>query len=146
MPSKAKNDFLCVVPIFHSYGLTTAMNVPVAIGAAMILKTQFQTLDVLKTIKRYKPTIFPGSPNMYVAINNFRGVRKYGIGSIKACISGSAPLPVEVQEAFEKLTKGTLVEGYGLTEASPVTHANPLGEPKDWYDRHSASVHRIEDR
>jgi long-chain acyl-CoA synthetase len=65
---------------------------------------------------------------MYVAINNFRGVRKYGIKSIKACISGSAPLPVEVQEAFEKLTKGRLVEGYGLTEASPVTHANPLGD------------------
>jgi long-chain acyl-CoA synthetase len=64
---------------------------------------------------------------MYVAINNFRGVRKYGIQSIKACISGSAPLPVEVQESFEKLTKGRLVEGYGLTEASPVTHANPLG-------------------
>lgn len=124
---EGRERFLCVVPIFHSYGLTTAMNVPVSVGAAMILKTQFQTLDVLKSIKRYKPTIFPGSPNMYVAINNFRGVRKYGVGSIKACISGSAPLPVEVQESFEKLTKGRLVEGYGLTEASPVTHANPLG-------------------
>lgn len=124
---EGRERFLCVVPIFHSYGLTTAMNVPVSVGAAMILKTQFRTLDVLKTIKRYKPTIFPGSPNMYVAINNFRGVRKYGVGSIKACISGSAPLPVEVQESFEKLTKGRLVEGYGLTEASPVTHANPLG-------------------
>jgi len=125
---EGKERFLCVVPIFHSYGLTAAMNVPVSVGAAMILKSQFQTLDVLKTIKRYKPTIFPGSPNMYVAINNFRGVRKYGIRSIKACISGSAPLPVEVQESFEKLTKGRLVEGYGLTEASPVTHANPLGD------------------
>ena len=125
---EGKERFLCVVPIFHSYGLTAAMNVPVSVGAAMILKSQFQTLDVLKTIKRYKPTIFPGSPNMYVAINNFRGVRKYGIKSIKACISGSAPLPVEVQESFEKLTKGRLVEGYGLTEASPVTHANPLGD------------------
>lgn len=123
---EGRERFLCVVPIFHSYGLTTAMNVPVALGAGMILKTQFQTLDVLKTIKKYKPTVFPGSPNMYVAINNFRGVRKYRINSIKACISGSAPLPVEVQEAFEKLTKGRLVEGYGLTEASPVTHANPL--------------------
>ena len=122
--------FLCVVPIFHSYGLTTALNVPVSVGAAMILKAQFQILDVLKTIKRYKPTIFPGVPNMYVAINNFRGVGKYGINSIKACISGSAPLPVEVQESFEKLTKGRLVEGYGLTEASPVTHANPLGEKR----------------
>ena len=120
--------FLCVVPFFHSYGLTGALNVPVAIGAAMILKPQFQVLDVLKSIRRYRPTIFPGVPGMYVAINNFRGARKYGIRSIKACISGSAPLPVEVQESFEKLTKGRLVEGYGLTEASPVTHANPLSE------------------
>jgi long-chain acyl-CoA synthetase len=122
--------FLCVVPIFHSYGLTGAMNVPVSLGAAMILKTQFQVLDVLKTIQRYQPTIFPGVPAMYMAINNFRGARNYGIKSIKACISGSAPLPVEVQETFEKLTRGRLVEGYGLTEASPVTHANPLGEKR----------------
>jgi len=127
---EGKERFLCVVPVFHSYGMTAAMNAPVSLGAAMILVTQFQTLEVLKTIKKYKPTIFPGSPNMYMAINNFRGVRKYGIRSIKACISGSAPLPVEVQEAFEKLTKGRLVEGYGLTEASPVTHANPLGDKR----------------
>jgi long-chain acyl-CoA synthetase len=127
---EGRERFLCAVPIFHSYGLTTAMNVPVALGATMILKPQFQILDVLNTIRKYKPTIFPGVPNMYVAINNFRGVRKYGISSIKACISGSAPLPVEVQEAFEKLTKGRLVEGYGLTEASPVTHANPLSDKR----------------
>ncbi len=120
--------FLCAVPIFHSYGLTTALNVPVSLGAAMIVKAQFQTMEVLKAIKRYRPTIFPGVPSMYVAINNFRGARKYGIRSIKTCISGSAPLPVEVQEAFEKLSHGLLVEGYGLTEASPVTHANPLGD------------------
>jgi long-chain acyl-CoA synthetase len=125
---EGKERFLCVVPIFHSYGLTTAMNVPVSLGAAMILKPQFQMLDILKTIRTYQPTIFPGVPSMYMAINNFRGARKYGIQSIKACISGSAPLPVEVQESFEKLTKGRLVEGYGLTEASPVTHANPLDE------------------
>ena len=123
-----RERFLSVVPFFHSYGMTAALNVPVSVGAAMILKAQFQTLDILKSIKKYKPTIFPGSPSMYVAINNFRGVRKYGINSIKACISGSAPLPVEVQEAFEKLTRGKLVEGYGLTEASPVTHANPMGK------------------
>lgn len=123
---EGKERFLCVVPFFHSYGMTTALNVPVSVGAALILKPQFIILDVLKAIKKYKPTIFPGSPSMYVAINNFRGVRKYGISSIKACISGSAPLPVEVQEAFEKLTKGLLVEGYGLTESSPVSHANPL--------------------
>ena len=122
--------FLSVVPFFHSYGLTTSLNVPVSLGAAMILKPQFQVLDTLKTIRKYHPTIFPGVPSMYMAINNFRGARNYGIKSIKVCLSGSAPLPVEVQEAFEKLTKGRLVEGYGLTEASPVTHANPLDEKR----------------
>ncbi|HEY2981291.1 MAG TPA: long-chain fatty acid--CoA ligase, partial [Anaerolineales bacterium] len=128
---EGRERFLCAVPIFHSYGLTAALNVPVSLGAAMILKPKFQVLDILQAIKRYRPTIFPGVPSMYVAINNFRGARKYGINSIKACISGSAPLPVEVQEAFEKLTRGRLVEGYGLTEAAPVTHANPLsGERK----------------
>jgi len=120
--------FLSVVPFFHSYGLTGALNVPVSIGASMVLRPQFQILDLLKTIRRHRPTIFPGVPSMYMAINSFRGVRKYRIDSIKACISGSDPLPVEVQETFEKLTKGRLVEGYGLTEASPVTHANPLSE------------------
>lgn len=117
---------LSVLPFSHIYGLTAALNVPMAFGAMLMLKPQFQTLDILKTIKRYHPSIFPGVPNMYVSIIAFRGVRKYGIRSIKACLSGSAPLPVEVQEMFEKITKGRLVEGYGLTEASPVTHANPL--------------------
>ena len=123
---EGRERFLCAVPIFHSYGLTTAMNVPVSLGAAMVLKARFQIADVMKGIRANRPTIFPGVPSMYVAINNFRGARKYGIRSIKACISGSAPLPVEVQEVFEKLSRGRLVEGYGLTEASPVTHANPL--------------------
>ncbi len=123
---EGRERFLCAVPMFHSYGLTAALNVPVALGAAMILKPKFQTLDILKAIRRYRPTIFPGVPSMYLSINNYRGARKYGIKSIRACVSGSAPLPVEVQEAFEKLTRGRLVEGYGLTEASPITHANPL--------------------
>ena len=124
---EAQERFLSALPFSHSYGLTTALTVPVTLGATLILKAQFQIKDILESIKKYHPTIFPGVPSMYVAINNFRGVRKYGIRSINACISGSASLPVEVQEAFEKLTKGRLVEGYGLTEASPVTHANPLG-------------------
>jgi long-chain acyl-CoA synthetase len=118
--------FLCVIPFSHSYGLTAALTVPIALGAALILKPKFEVGDTLKAIKRFKPTIFPGVPQMYVAIKDVPGVRKYGISSIKACISGSAPLPMEVQEAFEKLTRGRLVEGYGLTEAAPVTHANPL--------------------
>ena len=123
---EGKETFLCVVPFAHSYGLTAALNVPISLGALLILKARFQVEDVLASIQKHRPTIFPGVPQMYVAINDFPGVRKYGIDSIKACLSGSAPLPVEVQEAFEKLTRGHVVEGYGLTEAGPVTHANPL--------------------
>ena len=123
---EGRERFLCVLPFSHSYGLTTALNVPIALGATLILKPRFEISDVLKTIKQYRPTMFPGVPQMYVAIKDYPGVRRFGVSSIKACISGSAPLPVEVQEAFEKLTRGRLVEGYGLTEASPVTHGNPL--------------------
>ncbi len=123
---EGKERILCVLPFSHSYGLTTGLNVAVAMGATMVIKARFDVTDTLKAIRRHAPTIFPGVPQMYVAISNFRGVRKYKIHSVRACISGSAPLPIEVQEAFEKLTRGRLVEGYGLTEASPVTHANPL--------------------
>src|SRR5690606_788095 len=117
---------LCVVPFSHVYGMTSAMNLAVSIGASMVLLPRFDTEDVLRAIRRYRPTLFPGVPAMYVAINNFPGVRKFGIDSIRACISGAAPLPIEVKETFEKLTKGKLVEGYGLSEAGPVTHANPV--------------------
>jgi long-chain acyl-CoA synthetase len=123
---EGKERFLSVLPFSHSYGLTAALNVPVTVGATMILKAKFEVEDILRTIQKQRPTVFPGVPQMYIAIQDFPRVRKYGVSSIKACISGSAPLPVEVQEAFEKLTRGRLVEGYGLTEASPVTHANPL--------------------
>ncbi len=123
---EGREVFLSVLPFSHIYGLTTAMNVPILLAAAMVLLPTFRVEQVLKAIQRYRPTIFPGVPTMYVAINNVPGVRRYGIESIRACISGAAPLPVEVQEAFEKLTRGRLVEGYGLTECAPVTHANPL--------------------
>ena len=117
---------LSVVPLTHSYGLTNALNVPIALAATIVLMPVFEVEEILEQIKKYQPTIFPGVPSMYTVINQASGVRGYGLDSIKACISGAAPLPVEVQEAFEKLTRGRLVEGYGLTEASPVTHANPL--------------------
>lgn len=123
---EGRERFLCVIPFSHIYGLTTALNVPIALGATLILKARFEVEEILETIKRERPTIFPGVPQMYVTISNFPRVRKYRVDSIKACISGSAPLAVETQEQFEKLTRGRLVEGYGLTEASPVTHANPL--------------------
>ncbi len=121
-----QETFLAVLPLTHSYGMTTAMNIPIVMGATIVLLPVFELSQVLGHIKQHKPTIFPGVPSIYMAINQSPNVRSYELSSIKACISGAAPLPVEVQEAFEKLTHGRLVEGYGLTEASPVTHANPL--------------------
>ncbi len=121
-----QETFLAVIPLTHSYGMTTAMNIPIVMAATIVLLPVFEMAQVLQHIKQFEPTIFPGVPSIYMAINQAPNVRSYGLSSIKACISGAAPLPVEVQEAFEKLTHGRLVEGYGLTEASPVTHANPL--------------------
>jgi long-chain acyl-CoA synthetase len=123
---EGKESFLCVLPFSHSYGLTTALTVPVMMGASMVILPTFVTAEVLRAIRRHRPTLFPGVPSMYMAINSYPGARRFRIRSIRACISGAAPLPVEVQEAFEKLTRGRLVEGYGQTETSPVTHANPL--------------------
>jgi long-chain acyl-CoA synthetase len=118
--------FLGAVPFSHSYGLTACLNLAILSGSAVVLVPEFDIRRVLKSVRRHRPTLFPGVPAMYAAINEFPDVRDYEIACAKACISGSSPLPIEVQEGFEKLTKGRLVEGYGLTEASPVTHANPL--------------------
>jgi long-chain acyl-CoA synthetase len=118
--------FLAVIPFLHSYGMTACMNIPIAMGATIILMPVFELSQVLELVKKHSPTIFPGVPSIYTAINHAPNARSFGLSSIKACISGAAPLPIEVQEEFEKLTRGRLVEGYGLTEASPITHANPL--------------------
>ena len=107
--------------------MTAAMNLPIVIGATMVLLSVFELQQVLDHIKEHKPTLFPGVPTIYMALNNAPNVRSYSLGAIRFCISGAAPLPVEVQEKFEKITRGRLVEGYGLTEASPATHANPFG-------------------
>src|SRR3972149_5744743 len=117
---------LSVLPFSQIYGLMTAMSVPVAIAGAMVILPTFVTANVLQEIRRHRPTLFPGVPTMYKAINDFQRVRRFRVDSIRACISGAAPLPVEVQEAFEKLTRGRLVEGYGLAEGGPGTPAQPL--------------------
>lgn len=127
--SKAERDkevVLGVLPFFHVYGMTTVMNLSIMDGAKMILLPRFDAGQVLKTIQKHKPTLFPGAPTIYIGLLNHPDFEKYDLSSIKACISGSASLPLEVQEQFEKRTNGKIVEGYGLTESSPVTHANPI--------------------
>ena len=128
---------LGVLPFAHAYGLTACLNVAMASGSAVVLLPTFDTRSILETIRRTEPTLFPAVPTIYAAISEFPDVREYEISSLKACISGASPLPVEIQEGFEKLTQGRLVEGYGLTEASPVTHASPLGGASE---RHVGSV------
>ena len=123
---RGREVILCVLPLSHSYGVTSCMNTSIGIAGTLVLLPTIRTHQVLQAIKHHHPTIFPGIPALYLAIANYPRVRSYGISAIRFCVSGSAPLPVEVQEAFEKLTRGRLVEGYGLTEASPVTHSNPL--------------------
>jgi long-chain acyl-CoA synthetase len=126
-PGEARERTLTQVPLFHCYGMTTCMNVAVIIASTMILVPDPRdTADVIETIDKYKPSLYPGVPAMYNAINNYPGLKRYNMKPIQACISGAAGLPVEVQERFQALTGANLVEGYGLSEASPVTYANPV--------------------
>jgi long-chain acyl-CoA synthetase len=121
---RGEESMLGIVPLFHVYGMTTVLNLSVMQGYKMILLPKFDASETLKTIEKLKPTLFPGAPTIYIALLNHPEIEKYDLKSISCCISGSAPLPVEIQEQFEKVTGGRVVEGYGLSEASPVTHAN----------------------
>ena len=117
---------LSVIPFFHVYGMTVSMNYSVMRGMKMVLLPRFDIAEVVTAIEKHQVTHFPGVPTMYVAFNTFPGIEKRNIRSVKVCLSGAAPLPVEVANKFEELTGAKLVEGYGLTEAAPVTHCNPL--------------------
>ncbi|MFI5303639.1 MAG: long-chain fatty acid--CoA ligase [Nitrospiria bacterium] len=121
-----KETFLSVIPFFHVFGMTACMNLAISLGGKMILIPKFKTEEVIRSIEKFKATVFFGVQAMYVAINHFEEIAKRDISSIKVCISGGGPLHGEVQERFESLTGGKLVEGFGLTEASPVTHCNPI--------------------
>jgi long-chain acyl-CoA synthetase len=123
---RGRERMLAVLPFFHVYGMTVAMNEAIYLAATIILLPRFQVDDCLEAINTYQPTRFPGVPTMYIAIINHPKVKGYNISSIKVCSSGSAPMPVEALKKFEELTGGKISEGYGLTEASPVTHANPF--------------------
>ncbi|MBD8134778.1 long-chain-fatty-acid--CoA ligase [Bacillus sp. CFBP 13597] len=121
---RGEERILAILPFFHVYGMTTVLVLSVMEGNTMIIMPKFDVEATLKTIQKQKPTMFPGAPTMYIGLLNHPDIAKYDLSSINACISGSASLPLEVQEQFEKITGGKLVEGYGLSETSPVTHAN----------------------
>ncbi len=120
---------LCSLPFFHVYGMTVDMNSGIQMGSKLVLMPDPRDMKLIRAaIKKHRPTLFPGVPAMYIGLINDPSVKsgKTDLASIRFCLSGAAPLPVEVQREFERITGGKLVEGFGLTEASPVTHANPL--------------------
>ncbi len=125
---EGQERFLSVAPFFHVYGLTVALNVPIGMASTVICVVMglFDTRLVAEMIDRHRPTIFPGLPAMYVLLNHFKDIQKYNLRSVRVWASGSAPLPAEVQAEFERLAGAPVVEGYGLSEASPGTHANPI--------------------
>ncbi len=117
---------LGVLPFFHVFAMTSVMNLSIHKGAEIIMHPRFELLAVLNDIDAKKPTLMPGVPTMFTAINTHPDIAKYDLSSLKACISGGAPLPAEVKQRFETLTGCKLVEGYGLTESSPTAACNPL--------------------
>ncbi|MFJ7950215.1 AMP-binding protein [Lysinibacillus sp. NPDC096418] len=132
---RGEETIMGVLPFFHVYGMTTVMLLSVFTHNRMVLLPKFDPETTLKTIDKQRPTLFPGAPTLYIGLLNHPDITKYDLSSIKACLSGSASLPIEVQEQFEAVTGGKLVEGYGLTETSPVSHATPI-----WGKRINGSV------
>jgi long-chain acyl-CoA synthetase len=114
------------LPFFHAFGLTVALNLAIYTGCSIIVLPRFDADQVIRTIKKKKPTIFPGVPAIYTALMAHPKVDSFDLTSIRFCVTGAAPMPVEVIRRFEQKTRSIIVEGYGLSEASPVTHANPI--------------------
>ena len=119
---------LLVLPLFHIFALTVGLNISVLLGASIILLPQFKIKEVFKSLEDYKVTFFPAVPSLFVIMNNSPLIKKYKLSSLRFCISGGAALPPEVLEKFEKITAVKIYEGYGLSEASPCTHFNPITE------------------
>ncbi len=123
---------LLLLPLFHVFAMTAGMNYCIAIGAEIVLLPRFDAREVLQFITKKRPTLFPGVPTLYAALNAKVASGRYDLSSIRYCFSGGAPLPLEVRQRFEQLSGCKLVEGYGLTEASPVVSGNAIdAEPRD---------------
>ena len=125
--TKGKERNLVILPLFHSFGMTVNMNSNILMAGTMVLVPRFEPQEVLDLIKAYRPTFFHGVPTMYTALLGHPNLEKYDLSSIRACISGGAPMPMEIMQQFQEVTGAKILEGYGLSESSPSTHCNPLG-------------------
>ena len=124
-----KERVLAALPFFHVFAMTAVMNFAVANGAEIVIMPRFVLDDAMKLIDKNRPTVMPGVPTMFIAMLNHPKLASFDLSSLKFCLSGGAPLPVDVKQKFEKLTGCKLVEGYGLSEASPSVTCNPLDGP-----------------
>ena len=122
---------LVLIPLFHVFAMSVAMNLGVAEAMEIILLPRFDKAQLRATLRRKKPTLFPGVPTLYASINEAAAKAKWELSSIRYCVSGAAPLPAEIRQRFEALSGCALVEGYGLSEASPVVACNPFGAVRD---------------
>lgn len=132
---RGEEIFLGALPFFHVFGMTILMNLCTLCRGMNVLVPKFEPTEMLRIIHKLRPTVFPGAPTMYISLINHPDTDHYDLSSIHTCISGAASLPLEVQEKFEAITGCVLIEGYGLTEASPITHANLL-----WGKRKNGSI------
>ena len=123
---KGEEIMLGALPFFHSFGMTTAMNFSIHMGWTDVLIPRPQPEQLLEAIRKFRPTFAPLVPTMYIGMLNHPDLKKTDVTCIKGCFSGSAPLPVEVIHEFEKATGAVIVEGFGMTETTPVTHINPF--------------------
>jgi long-chain acyl-CoA synthetase len=128
---RGKETMLGVLPFFHVFAMTAVLNVTVLLASKIVMLPRFELEQVIKTIHKKRPTLFPAVPTIYTAINHYKKLGSYNLRCIKYCFSGGAPLPIEVKHEFERLSGCVLVEGYGLSETSPVVSCNPVdGENK----------------
>lgn len=118
--------FLAVMPFFHVYGLTVCLNLPILLSATILPYPQFVPQEILKCINKYKPTIFPAAPAIFNVLLQQKNIGEFDLTSINYSVTGSAPMPVELLKKFKEITGAEIIEGFGLTEASPITHLNPL--------------------
>ncbi|CAH0164716.1 Long-chain-fatty-acid--CoA ligase [Peribacillus sp. Bi96] len=123
---KGKERVLAVSPLFHVYGMTSGMNLTFYNGGELIIVSRFDVAEIVDIIKKRKPTIFPGVPTMYIALLQYYQSHPFELDSLKSCVSGSSPLPLNVLSRFNEVSGSKIAEGYGLSEASPVTHRNPV--------------------